>query len=232
MASIPTAAAFSTAGSGSDRESNRPETVTEPTNGLNADFDTFLTLLTAQMRYQDPLEPIDSTEFVAQLAQFSAVEQQVETNKMLESILEQMNGGAASGLSQWLGRDVLVEAPLAYSGGEVSLYPQDPADLTPISGALVIRNLDGDTVGEAKFQPGAEGLVWDGTLTDGETLPPGSYTLTARYGDGTGNTETAPVRHYLRVEESRMGSDGVELVLGGGWVVNADDVAGARDPQA
>ena len=53
-----------------------------------ADFDAFLTMLTAQVRHQDPLAPLDSTQFVEQLATFSAVEQQVETNKHLEAIAE------------------------------------------------------------------------------------------------------------------------------------------------
>ena len=61
-----------------------------PTDGAGpaatADFDAFLTLLTAQVRHQDPLAPIDSTQFVEQLATFSSLEQQVTTNEHLESI--------------------------------------------------------------------------------------------------------------------------------------------------
>ena len=51
-----------------------------------ADFETFLSLLTTQLRNQDPLKPLDSTEFVAQLASFSAVEQQINTNAKLDAI--------------------------------------------------------------------------------------------------------------------------------------------------
>ncbi|MBB4659634.1 flagellar hook assembly protein FlgD [Parvularcula dongshanensis] len=56
-----------------------------------ADFDAFLTMLTAQVRHQDPLAPLDSTQFVEQLATFSSVEQQVETNKHLEAIAEMLS---------------------------------------------------------------------------------------------------------------------------------------------
>lgn len=55
-------------------------------SGLASDFETFLKMLTAQARYQDPLEPIDLTEYASQLAQFSMVEQQVKTNDMLSAL--------------------------------------------------------------------------------------------------------------------------------------------------
>ena len=54
---------------------------------LASDFETFLKLLTSQLRNQDPLKPLDSTDFVAQLASFSAVEQQVNTNTKLDQLL-------------------------------------------------------------------------------------------------------------------------------------------------
>ena len=56
-------------------------------SALTSDFDTFLKMLTAQAKYQDPLEPLDSTEYAAQLAQFSMVEQQVQTNEQLLSLI-------------------------------------------------------------------------------------------------------------------------------------------------
>ncbi len=58
------------------------------------DFQTFLTLLTTQLRNQDPLKPMDSTQFVAQLASFSAVEQQVRTNEKLAEIINLLSSPA------------------------------------------------------------------------------------------------------------------------------------------
>jgi flagellar basal-body rod modification protein FlgD len=54
---------------------------------LSQDYDMFLRLMTAQLKNQDPLQPLDGTEFVAQLAQFSGVEQQIKTNERLDSLL-------------------------------------------------------------------------------------------------------------------------------------------------
>ena len=53
---------------------------------LSSDFETFIRMLTTQAKYQDPLEPIDSSEYAAQLAQFSMVEQQVKSNDILAQL--------------------------------------------------------------------------------------------------------------------------------------------------
>ncbi|MFV2001871.1 MAG: flagellar hook capping FlgD N-terminal domain-containing protein, partial [Paracoccaceae bacterium] len=57
----------------------------EPAN-VNSDFETFLKLLTTQLKNQDPLKPVDSSDFAVQLATFSSVEQQVKTNDLLTSL--------------------------------------------------------------------------------------------------------------------------------------------------
>ncbi|VAW04118.1 Flagellar basal-body rod modification protein FlgD, partial [hydrothermal vent metagenome] len=76
-------------------------------NGV--DFQNFLTLLTAQLRNQDPLSPADSTEFVAQLASFSSVEQLVRANGQLETISSAITGGGIDQYADWIGRSA--EAP-------------------------------------------------------------------------------------------------------------------------
>ena len=81
-----------------------PEQKAKP-NG-SSDFETFLTLLTAQMRNQDPLKPMDSTAFVAQLASFSTVEQQIETNAKLDKILDNFGASPSSQLTEWIGKEV------------------------------------------------------------------------------------------------------------------------------
>ena len=94
------------------------------------DFHTFLTLLTTQMKNQDPLKPMDSTEFVSQLASFSTVEQQVKTNDRLQGILDAVSGGSPAGLAEWIGRDVRVAAKADYEGApvEVAVTPHEGAD--------------------------------------------------------------------------------------------------------
>ena len=73
---------------------------------LASNFETFLTLLTAQLRNQDPLSPVDSNQFTAQLTQMAGVEQQLLTNDLLTSLLSAQQGGGLAGASNYIGKDV------------------------------------------------------------------------------------------------------------------------------
>src|SRR5918996_4661778 len=73
---------------------------------ISKDYDMFLRLMTAQLKNQDPLQPLDGTEFVAQLAQFSSVEQQIKTNERLDSLLGALTRSAAEVSLGFLGRTV------------------------------------------------------------------------------------------------------------------------------
>lgn len=73
-------------------------TATAASNKAALDYDTFLQLLIAQMQNQDPTEPMDSSEQIAQLATFSQVEQTIETNKNLESLLQSNSLATASAI--------------------------------------------------------------------------------------------------------------------------------------
>ena len=84
----------------------------DESNGLASDFDTFLQLLTAQIRNQDPLNPADSTEFVAQLATFSNVEQAVQTNDLLKEMSSQMSLQNMSEMSSLVGIEALAVIPV------------------------------------------------------------------------------------------------------------------------
>lgn len=85
---------------------------------LAQNFDTFLTLLTAQLQNQDPLEPVDSTEFTNQLVQFSGVEQQIETNKNIAELITLTANSQAASLAGYLGQTVEVNSLAASLGSE------------------------------------------------------------------------------------------------------------------
>lgn len=70
---------------------------------LNSDFETFLKMLTVQMQNQDPLNPMDSSEYAMQLATFSGLEQQVLTNELLNSLIYLGSQTGVSGLADWIG---------------------------------------------------------------------------------------------------------------------------------
>src|SRR5580658_9827571 len=82
---------------------------------LTGNLNTFLTLLTTQLQNQDPLNPMDSDQFTQQLVEYSQVEQQINTNSDLQSLISLQQGGAASGAVSYLNQSITVSngnAPL------------------------------------------------------------------------------------------------------------------------
>lgn len=137
-----------------------------------SDFDSFLTLLTAELQNQDPLDPIDSTEFVSQLASFSTVEQQVSTNERLQALSEASAAGAIAGFAGWIGRDVATtDGRVAATGASVALgLPAMPAAQAT---ELRIRDQDGVILARLPVTPAdlATGSkVWDGTDATGAAV--------------------------------------------------------------
>lgn len=198
---------------------------------LASDFDTFLKLLTAQMRNQDPLNPLESTDFVAQLAQFSTVEQQIATNRSLTSILEAVSASAAGSLADWLGREVRAEVPLAFKGQPVEVTAPEPS-INPTSATLLVVGPDGKTVAEQDFDAKERTVTWNGMTRDGNAVPHGIYTFAVRYSGAQGVTETHDGSVFALVKEAQRQGGDVLLKLEGGGTVLANDVQAARNPAA
>lgn len=227
--SITTTQATGTAGAATAAAAAKStaEPLPESRSAIAADFQTFLKLLTTQMKSQDPLNPMESTEFVAELAQFSSVEQQIATNTTLTAILEAVTAESTGSLAQWLGQEVRAVAPVRYQGEPVEVYPA-PATIAAQNATLVVTNAEGDVVAEQAFPPDAAVVMWDGKLKSGGEAPAGVYTMAVRYSTVQGETETADAAVYARVTEARREDGKTVLLLDGGGSVETGAVTGAR----
>ncbi|WP_424934562.1 flagellar hook capping FlgD N-terminal domain-containing protein [Amaricoccus macauensis] len=197
-------------------------------NALTGDFNTFIQLLTAQMNNQDPLEPTSNTEFVAQLASFSAVEQQILTNDTLSALSEKLGVGQAGEVAAWIGKEVLVEGGYAqYSGTpvEVEVDAVDGAH----SAVLVVRDATGTIVARQAANGGATTLTWDGTRSSGTAADHGLYSfqLESSATDGT-VISTQRGKVFSAIDEVRLTEDGASLIASGGVTVAANDVTAIR----
>jgi flagellar basal-body rod modification protein FlgD len=208
---------------------SRTPTVTpaaESAAGPDTDFQTFLTLLTAQMRNQDPLKPLESTEFVAQLASFSTVEQQVRANDRLDRILDALGGSSAAGVAQWIGREVRAPVPASFQGlpVEVATAAKPGADRA----VLVVTNAADREVARIPLQPGQEVATWDGRDAMGQLQANGSYRFAVESYRNDALIGTEPGGVFAAVSEVRI-EDGVPvLVLAGGERVALDAITGVR----
>jgi flagellar basal-body rod modification protein FlgD len=193
---------------------------------LAADFQTFLTLLTTQMQNQDPLNPVESTEFISQLASFSSVEQQIRSNDRLDSILEALGGGSAAGVAEWIGREVRAPGKAAFSGDAIEV------GATPVDGAtravLVVRNDFDKEVARIAVDPAAETVSWDGTDGLGTTLADGTYSFSIESFSNDALLASNAASVYATVTEVRMANGEQTLVLSGGSEVALDEVTAVR----
>jgi flagellar basal-body rod modification protein FlgD len=184
------------------------------TSQLSSNFDTFLQLLTTQLQHQDPLDPMDTSQFTQQLVEYSQVEQQIDTNSNLQSLISQGTQQSAAYATSYLGKTVTV------SGGEGSLTngsAQWTYNLATASTSTTLQVTDakGNVVysGSGKTSAGNNTFNWNGVDNSGNQLPDGSYTLAVKAAAG-GQTVTTSVTAVGTVSEVNMINGTPQLLIG------------------
>jgi len=201
-----------------------------PKPDASGDFETFLLLLTAQLRNQDPLKPVESTEFVAQLASFSAVEQQVQSNTKLEGILEALASGATGGLSQWIGQEVRNPGSASYENVPLDVLYLSHTDADRIE--LVVFDENDNVVARQDVNKDESNVQWSGILENGSRAIPGEgyrfETNSYLKGEVIANT---PALVFSTVQEVRKFDGQPVLYFADGTQMFAADVEAIRTPQ-
>ena len=146
---------------------------------LNEDLNRFLNLLVTQLKNQDPLDPMDSTEFTSQLVQFASVEQQINTNANIEKMLNLQQVSQVADMVNFIGTTVEAkgnEVPLEDGGAEFTYEFGSNADDVTITikdaSGLTVFSQDGET------SSGKHTFVWDGKSAGGVQNSDGAYTVT------------------------------------------------------
>jgi flagellar basal-body rod modification protein FlgD len=176
----------------------------------------FLTLMLAQLKNQDPTSPVDSNQFLSQLASLSTVQGITQLNTSFGSLSNSLVSSQALQASSLLGHQALVSsstANLAASGtvtGAVSV-PQTTSqavlNISDSTGALVRQiNLGAQSAGMANFS-------WDGLEQDGSQAPAGTYTLSAQYAGATSGGTAATTYVNGTVQSVTMGAGTTGLTL-------------------
>lgn len=191
---------------------------TQAINQLGAD--TFLKLLTAQLQFQDPLQPMESTQFITQLAQFSQVEKAVDMNKSIGTLTQYMaslNNYSAAGL---IGKNVQV------AGGAVPLAGNAPILNYQLEGdakevLIQIMNGAGDVVRNIRMgaQPaGLQNATWNGLDEQGNRLPNGEYTFHVAAVDAGGQPVQAVTYTHGQVTGVTFENNAAYLMVNGARV--------------
>lgn len=195
--------------------------------------DDFLKLLVTQMQTQDPLNPMDDKDYVAQLAQFSSLEQLTNINSGITSMNAALTQQTQLSAVGFIGKDVSANGyTLSKAGGTISALsynlPSQASDVSmniiDSSGNIVrTQDLGAQTTGKQQFQ-------WDGTDGNGTTLPDGQYAvgITAKDANGNGMMVTSSVTGT--VTGTSMTNGVFQLSLSDGRTVNFSDVQQVVNP--
>jgi len=168
---------------------------------LSGNFSTFLTLLTSQLQNQDPLSPMDSTQFTQQLVQFSQVEQQIKTNQNLEGLTAQFQAASTSAALSYLGKSAVLNSDTISSSGTGGTWGYSlPTSANAVK--IEIRNAANRTVATASgdLSSGDHVFNWDGKDSNGNVMPAGNYHIVVSATDtgGASITPTLSVSAVIR----------------------------------
>jgi flagellar basal-body rod modification protein FlgD len=200
---------------------------------LAEDFDDFLNLLTTQLQNQDPLSPMDSTEFTNQLVAFAGVEQQINANEKLNALvnfnLTNINTQALS----YVGLKANYQSSEAYYDGTNAIDITYAVEGSPVTANVRIADESGETIvilpGSASA--GRQDVKWDGLDKNGNPVPEGTYNVQIDAVDAEGLPLNAQVlvSGIVRGVETQ---DGAPLLLIGERAVPIGNVINVSIPNS
>lgn len=182
---------------------------------LSSNYNTFLTMLTTQLRNQDPTNPVSSTQFTSELVQFSQVEQQMNTNQSLGQLLQLTEAGDLTQASAMLGNKVTAKATqIPLQNGTGTIHFNAPA-AGPV--AIAVYNSSGQQILDTAVNAtqGNNSWTWNGKDASGTSVPDGAYNVAVVAAGPNGSTTTLPFAVTGTATGVTSGTNSVSLQLGG-----------------
>ncbi|MGO4711467.1 flagellar hook assembly protein FlgD [Bradyrhizobium sp. 2TAF24] len=210
-----------TPGSSSTNSGSSGSSSGTSTPGIADNFQTFLTLLTTQLKNQNPLDPLDTNQFTQQLVQFAQVEQQLKSNTQLTTLVNIEKAAQSTQALAFVGSTVVVDgsstslAKNASTGKSTASWNfNSPKSATA---TMTITNSVGQTVysGNFSLNSGNASFVWDGKGNDGTQWPDGTYTMNVTAKDGSGQSVAVSTQIQGVVDSVDLTASPALLSIGG-----------------
>lgn len=202
-------------------------TTSAASSALSSDFETFLTMMTTQLENQDPLNPVDSADYAMQLATFSGVEQQVQTNELLTTLVSQLGGSDLTGLAGLIGMEARTTEPVYFDGDAITVAPSPAVGADQVF--LTVRDRDGDEIDRYEIGVSSDQIEWDGISATGAAYPDGLYSFEIESYSDDEMIAVSTAEVYSAITEVRDTNGTPVLLLTGGVEVARDSVTALRD---
>jgi flagellar basal-body rod modification protein FlgD len=190
-------------------------TTTSDTATLASNFTTFLTLLTTQLKNQNPLDPLDTNQFTQQLVQFAGVEQQMKMNQQMTSLISIEQSAQSTAAMAYLGSTATVDGSSTKlaSGKAQWTFTSDK----PATGSISIADSTGNLAYSGTFtlNAGQQNFAWDGKGNNGTQWPDGNYKMTISAKDTGGNAVAVSTTVQGTVDSVDLSSTPPTLSIGG-----------------
>jgi len=182
---------------------------------IAGNFQTFLTLLTTQLKNQNPLDPLDTNQFTQQLVQFAQVEQQLKSNDQLSTLVSLEKTAQATTALAYVGQTVAVDGQTAALKNAQATWSFTVPK--PVSAVVTIKNAAGQSVFTSSYtmNAGAQNFKWDGRDTSGVQWPDGNYTLSMTAKDASGQSVSIPSEVQGVVDSVDLTKSPAVLSIGG-----------------
>ena len=182
-----------------------------------ADFNMFLKMLTTQMQNQDPLDPMDTSEYTQQLVQYSQVEQSIQQTGTLKEMLARLSTQDIAQASGFIGREARFDSSLAGLSADAPAQWGYAAARPVASLVATVTDASGRVVDTRRIDGGAAAgrFAWDGRLATGARAPDGAYTLAVAGVDANGGGVPVAVTSIGVVGEVVAGAGGLQLGVNG-----------------
>ena len=217
--------------SGSSTSNSVNSTVSSGQASLNTDYNSFLQLLTTQLKNQDPLSPMDTNTFTQQLVEMNGVQQQLQTNSLLQQLVNQSSGaGPAVDL---IGKQVQAASPTVTMNNGTADWTYE-LDGTAASATLNVTDSTGKVVWSQPapdLSQGQHDFTWNGKTTSGGQATTGTYTLSVVANDSNLQTVNSSVFVSGVVTGVQSGSSGTMLNLGS-TTVNYANITSVTNPSS
>lgn len=149
-------------------------------------FDTFLQILTTQLKNQNPLDPLDTNQFTQQLVQFTSVEQQLKTNDFLEAMMSASQNASNAEAVSYVGKMVTAEGVKAELVNGAARWNFGVEKAATITATVKDKNGNVVFVKQGNVNQGETVFTWDGIGSDGKKKPDGTYSITVTGKDADG----------------------------------------------
>lgn len=182
---------------------------------IASNFTQFLTLLTTQLKNQNPLDPMDTNQFTQQLVQFAGVEQQLKTNDRLDSILTASQSASSASATSYIGKTVTADGSASQLTGGSAAWTLTPARAASKAVITILDSKNNVVATQTtSLAAGNQTYSWNGKTSAGLTSADGTYTIKVSATDATGTSVAVDTSLSGTVDEVDLSGSTPILMIG------------------